>query len=567
VPRKGSGVPSDNLRYGAQLDSAYHDSEVVSIENAAHLLEQTVDVLVRRAPSIAAAAAGELGSIVLALHFGDDSHAMLSSRLNSLVITRTRDETPVACFFNDQSLMKLYDLELRPSQVLAQGAFDVRGPTEQVLAVWRTFQLLAQRAAGLRPVQSLWRAYRRARNMEFLVAPEDWALEPSPRSHAPDAAALLRHSGAAGVQSASVATTRVLWDRNVGAGWWTLEGPHDADLFEIMEICRRRVADEIFERIPDRRPAASLYKLMREYPTRGGKGLRPTLCMATCGAFGGHSEDAVQIATAVEMFHNAFLIHDDIEDESINRRGKPCLHTEHGIPLAVNAGDSLNLLAVETVLRNIEGLGLARTLALIDEIIRMCRESLEGQAIELGWIRKATVPTRDADYINMVTKKTSWYTCNSPCRLGAIAAGHTRPRELDLLGDVFREVGVAFQIQDDVLNLIGEEDLYGKEALGDLLEGKRTLMLIHLMRSVPKRERSELMRWLSQPRDGRTISESRDVLRRMKDKGSIDYARDTAARHAAHATKLFEETLGFIPQSEGKAILRQVIHYVNTRML
>jgi len=275
----------------------------------------------------------------------------------------------------------------------------------------------------------------------------------------------------------------------------------------------------------------------------------------------------VQIATAVEMFHNAFLIHDDIEDESINRRGKRCLHTEHGIPLAVNAGDSLNLLAVDTVLKNIDGLGLARTLALIDEIIRMCRESLEGQAIELGWIRKGIVPARDSDYINMVTKKTSWYTCRSPCRLGAIAAGHTRPRELDLIGEVFKEVGIAFQIQDDLLNLVGEEDLYGKEAFGDLLEGKRTLMLIHLMRTVSKRERTGLLRWLGRSRDERTLAESRKVLARMTLNGSIEYARRVAARHAARAAQLFEETLGFIPQSEDKAILRQVIHYVNTRML
>jgi Polyprenyl synthetase len=95
---------------------------------------------------------------------------------------------------------------------------------------------------------------------------------------------------------------------------------------------------------------------------RGGKGLRPTLCIATCRAFGGQSEDAVRISSAVEMFHNAFLIHDDVEDESINRRGKRCMHVEHGIPLAVNTGDSLNLLAVETVLSNIERLGFARTL-------------------------------------------------------------------------------------------------------------------------------------------------------------------------------------------------------------
>jgi len=212
-------------------------------------------------------------------------------------------------------------------------------------------------------------------------------------------------------------------------------------------------------------------------------------------------------------------------------------------------------------------LGLARTLALIEEIIHMCRVSLEGQAIELGWIRKAIVPTRDADYINMVIKKTSWYTCKSPCRLGAIAAGHTRPLELELIGNVFQEVGVAFQIQDDVLNLVGEEDLYGKEALGDLLEGKRTLMLIHLMRTVRKKERSELLHWLSGSRAERTLKESRDIVERMTRNGSIEYARDTAARHAARAAKLFEEILGFIPESEDKAILRQVIHYVNTRML
>jgi geranylgeranyl diphosphate synthase type II len=223
------------------------------------------------------------------------------------------------------------------------------------------------------------------------------------------------------------------------------------------------------------------------------------------------------------------------------------------------------LLAVETV-RNIEGLGLARTLSMINEVIRMCRESIEGQAIELGWIRRGHVPTRDADYIHMVTKKTGWYTCQSPCRLGAIAAGHTRPRELDLLGKVFAQVGIAFQIQDDVLNLIGEEDLYGKEPLGDLLEGKRTLMMIHLMRTVPKRERAELFEWLGRPRCGRTLAESRDVLRRMQRSNSIEYARAVAARHAARGAKLFERR--WVSAAErGQGDTRQVIHYVNTRML
>ena len=100
-----------------------------------------------------------------------------------------------------------------------------------------------------------------------------------------------------------------------------------------------------------------------------------------------------------------------------------------------------------------------------------------------------------------------------------------------------------------------------------MLEGKRTLMLIHLMRTVGKRERTELLEWLSRSRENRTLAESQEVLGRMMRNGSIEYARRVAARHAARASKLFEQTLWFIPDSESKAILRQVIHYVNTRML
>jgi len=167
----------------------------------------------------------------------------------------------------------------------------------------------------------------------------------------------------------------------------------------------------------------------------------------------------------------------------------------------------------------------------------------------------------------MAGKKTGWYTCRSPVRLGAIAAGHTRGRELDLVGTVFAQVGIAFQIQDDVLNLVGEEALYGKEPLGDLMEGKRTLMLIHLIRTVDERERAELLDWLDSPRSERTLDDSRDVLRRMDKYGSIDYARGVAANYAARGAKLFEETLRFIPESKDKAILRQVVNYVNTRFL
>jgi geranylgeranyl diphosphate synthase type II len=544
--------PEEQLTRGPLLD-------------AAGLLQSTIELLARRTPSIVADAARELGAQVLLLHFGDGSQTTIRASHNGLETSRTAcPDATVEAFFGESSLRRLFDLEQRPAEILAPAELDARGSTEAVLASWRTFQLLAQRAAGLRVVQTLWWEFRRTLP-ELPVAAEP--PPPGPRRPVPDAAALLRGTEAVAARTASVATTRVLWDGRSGTGWWTFPGPRDADLFELMELWHQRALEELDRLIPRHEPRAALYNLIRDYPRRGGKGLRATLCMATCGAFGGRSEDALRTAAAIEMFHNAFLIHDDIEDESISRRGASCLHGRHGIPLAINAGDGLHLQAVAAVLSNIERLGLARTLGLIHEVIHMCRETVEGQAVELDWIRRGHVPEGDHDYIAMVTQKTGWYTCISPCRLGAIAAGHSRGCELDLLGRVFERVGVAFQIQDDVLNLIGKESLYGKEILGDLLEGKRTLLLIHLMRALPPAERGEVLAWLIRPRSAKLVTEAEEVVSLMRRMGSIDYARTVAARYAAEAARQFEDTLSFLPESESKALLRQVIHYVNNREL
>jgi geranylgeranyl diphosphate synthase, type II len=532
------------------------------------LFRMTVETLSKRTPSIVAAAAEELGDQVLTLHFGDGGQVSLRRHYNGLETCPPVETPTVECFFDDEWLRRLYDMEFGPAEIIEPGRFDARGPADAILAVWRTFRLLSQRAAGLRVVQSLWAGYRRLRGIDSIPADADWSRSPvGLRPRIPDAAALLRGTVGHNHHSASITTTRVLWDGRGGQGWWELPGTSDTDLADTLQRCSERTAAEIDAQIPAREPRQTLYDLMRDYPRRGGKGLRPTLCMAACGAFGGRAEEAVRISAAIEMFHNAFLIHDDIEDESDSRRGEDCLHVAHGIGLAVNAGDGLNLLAIEAVLSNIENLGLARTLGLIHEIIHMCRETIEGQAMELGWIRHRVVPASDEQYFLMVTKKTGWYTCMSPCRLGAIAAGHTRAPELDALAEVFHKVGVAFQIQDDLLNLLGKEELYGKEPLGDLLEGKRTLMLIHLMRSVGASEREELLRWLSLPRRAKQLAEAEHMLARMHELGSIDHGLRVAADYARHGARLFEERLAFLPESEPKAVLRQVAHYVNSREL
>jgi geranylgeranyl diphosphate synthase type II len=271
-------------------------------------------------------------------------------------------------------------------------------------------------------------------------------------------------------------------------------------LSDYLEECRALVIEEIRRMVPSERPrAAFLYKLMLDYPLREAKGLRPALCIATCRALGGTLEAALRPAAVLELYHNAFLIHDDIEDESLLRRGRPTLHQEHGVPVAINVGDAMLALALQPLLDNIGLIGLGPSLRILQAVARMARESAEGQALELEWIRRGEWALGDEDYVHMVEQKTCWYSFITPISLGAIAArldaGRTRPLE-----EFARCLGIAFQIQDDVLNLHGEVSAYGKEIGGDLWEGKRTLILLHMMRSIGAAERAEVERILALPR-------------------------------------------------------------------
>ncbi len=474
----------------------------------------------------------------------------------------------------------LFDLDRRPIDEVWSGSLDVRGERDQVLAVWRTFQLLSQRASGLRAIQTVWREFRDRE-------PQLWGALPAPPQTPPNDSTMksphdtgwraldyldYRHPEDVDLTRGPIGDTvltssRTLWDGYKSLPWWTVSAVSDADLMDTMQRCRLRVSEEINRIIPDREPKAQLYDLMRAYPAREGKGLRPTEIIASCCAFGGRAEDAVRIAAAIELFHNGFLVHDDIADESTHRRNETTLHAAYGVGLAVNAGDGLNLLAVDTVLSNLPTLGLARTLGLIHEILHMCRETIEGQAVELGWIHDHVVPARDEDYFYMSTKKTGWYTCITPVRIGAVSAGETDPSVLDRFNEVFRLIGIAFQIQDDVLNLIGEEALYGKEPLGDLLEGKRTIMLIHLFRQADEQMRARLYELLRRPRAQKTFQDAEEILAAMKQVGSLEYAIEVADRLAHEGVQHFEEDLSFLPESEAKAVLRQIANYVTTRPL
>jgi geranylgeranyl diphosphate synthase, type II len=318
--------------------------------------------------------------------------------------------------------------------------------------------------------------------------------------------------------------------------------------------------------LPEREPWAHLYSLVRDYPGRGGKGLRPALCMAACGAVGGSPAQAARSAAAVEMFHNGFLIHDDIEDGSLLRRGLPTLHAAHGIPLALNAGDAMFVLSMRPLMENLPDIGPGLTWLVLAEVEHMVRESVEGQAIELGWVHDNPEHLEDEDYFRMCLKKTCWYTTMHPLRIGALigAGGSVAPDSLNSFGYF---LGLAFQIQDDLLNLVGELHRYGKEIGGDVLEGKRTLALIHLQRSLPEPRRQDLTRFLAKPREARDQAEMALILAEMQRLGSIDHARQVARFLAGAALAEFARVFGEKPTCPHRRFLRDLIIFMIERDL
>jgi geranylgeranyl diphosphate synthase type II len=337
-----------------------------------------------------------------------------------------------------------------------------------------------------------------------------------------------------------------------------------ASIPEILEeygaTTRLALADYLGPRAPQRH----LYGLVADYPRRGGRMLRPSLCIATARVFGATVEDALRCAAAIELLHNAFLVHDDVEDESEARRGRPTLNALHGPAIAVNVGDALAVLGLRALIDNHLRLGPHLTVRVLQETEHMARESIEGQAVELGWRRDNAISLSDADYLGMVYKKTCWYTTIYPSRLGALIGTRT-DRHLDRFVRFGFFLGAAFQIQDDLLNLAGDEARYGKELEGDLWEGKRTLIMIRLLRQVSDLERARLAEFLGLRRTERTAADVRWVRERLEAYGCLEYGRQVAHAFAGAAQHEFSSVYAGVPDSRDRGFIEGLPRWVLER--
>ncbi len=349
-----------------------------------------------------------------------------------------------------------------------------------------------------------------------------------------------------------------------------MPGPAPADegptcFAERLGWYRALTLDAVLAAVPAAEPAAHLYDPVREYVARPSKGLRPALCLATARAYGGSVAAALPSAAGLELLHNAFLVHDDVEDAGLHRRGRPAMHRQIGTALAVNAGDAMQALAMRLFRSNLDGLCPEVVLRIVDEVDHLLLETLEGQAMELGWIREQACDVDTGDYLRLVLKKTAWYSFIHPMRIGALTAGGRAADDLDRFNRLGFLLGAAFQIQDDVLNLVGTAARYGKEIGGDLIEGKRTLVLTHALANTSASDRERLVQFLARsglPRLERQVADIHNLLART---GSLEWAR-AAGRDLAEAARDELDT-AFSGATDGPdlAFVRALVDYVVTR--
>ncbi len=325
----------------------------------------------------------------------------------------------------------------------------------------------------------------------------------------------------------------------------------------------------IFDFLPSRNDIPEidlLYQMMRDYPSRAGKGLRPGLLLIFNRAYGGNDAQALNTAAALELFQNWIVIHDDIEDQSDLRRGLPALHIKHGVALALNAGDALAGKMWEMLLKNSEILGSEKTIVILDEFLKMYAHTTAGQHIELGWVHAGRWDITEDDYFNMCRSKTAWYTVITPAWVGAYIAG-ANPAVRDIIVRFGMDLGVAFQIQDDILNLAGDVGKYGKEIAGDLWEGKRTLVIIDLLRKCSADEKAFVLEALNKPRKTKQPEEIDRILNLIRKHECLKFAAGVSQSLAGKARQTFVDSIDGAIDPEYRKILLDLIDFMVKREL
>lgn len=306
------------------------------------------------------------------------------------------------------------------------------------------------------------------------------------------------------------------------------------------------------------------WKMVRTYPERQGKYIRPTLLLLTAEAMGVMEKKVILTAAAMQISEDWLLIHDDIEDDSFQRRGAPALHRIYGKELAINAGDTVHLIMWKILWDNRKVLGESQAAEIAAEFDQMLRRTTFGQTVEIKWTQDNRQDLTDEDIFLVLDGKTSYYTIAGPMRLGAIIGGATKA-QLAVIWEFGQYLGRCFQIVDDLLDLTSDFKGLKKQTGNDIYEGKRTIMLCHLLRSAQNKDQKKLAEILAKKREGKTEAEVKWVIEKMKEYGSLDYGRRMAEDLATKALEVFETKLKFLKHQPARDQLKAGIDFIVKR--
>ncbi len=325
----------------------------------------------------------------------------------------------------------------------------------------------------------------------------------------------------------------------------------------VEEIC----GPASFSAIDEKLASKAVNEICWDLLERGGKRWRPALYLIILEALGGKKAVALakDFLVVPEVVHNGTLLVDDIEDDSLTRRGKPCVHKSYGVDLAVNAGNAMYFIPLNVFFKRKNDFP-AETMTRAYEIFAQEMIKLSyGQGLDIYW-HKGNAVADEKQYLQMCAYKTGALARMS-ARLAANFAG-AGSDETEALGKYAEAIGVAFQIQDDVLNLEGEEEKYGKEIGGDISEGKQTLITIHALKHLTPAKATRLQEILSShSKEERVI---REAIALIKETHALDYAKKFSRKLVQDAWTNVE---GILKESKAKHELKAFADYLVERKL
>lgn len=303
------------------------------------------------------------------------------------------------------------------------------------------------------------------------------------------------------------------------------------------------------------RHSTTLEDAAAEALSGGGKRVRATLALLWCEAFSGDYRPAVPLAVAYELAHASALIQDDIIDCSDRRRGRESIVAKYGLPNAILASDLL-LFNVPKMVATYDNLESRRLAKLFDLVGEACRATTWGEFLDLEMaLGKGGA---EQDYEEMIRLKTSTLL-SAPCASGVMVGGGTE-EQASLAGRFGEALGMAYQVQDDTLDLVGDESTLGKPLFTDLRGGKRSIVLIHCADHSSSEDRRFIFSLLNRtgPYSGEEVSKLRRLI---EEHGSLRYAQERVSRYTAKA----KDVLVSIPESRAKRLLLELTDYLAAR--